>query len=242
MLSSPFKKKKKKKTQTGDFKLEWGWQNTSAVVKTVASTPLTPANVLSLGNLSATASRILANKSAAVSALLNDPARRTAVLTNKTVGRLNTLQRAFNKTRAPLPQVINAATLRATFTDETLHQQVYIWNDQGTLGTASAGGIPTDNSTFYWIDDSRSPPVAVPDLLVPPPVPGEDLPEGIIELPAGTDPACVSTGTCPTSSNEVNIIGGARGEGISFSSFFFFSPFLPSRSFSFFQVVFVLPF
>ena len=34
------------------------------------------------------------------------------------------------------------------------------------------------------------------------------MPEGIVELPAGTDPACVSTNTCPGDSNEVNIIGG----------------------------------
>ena len=54
-------------------------------------------------------------------------------------------------TGAPLPSVINAATLRATFTDETLHQQVYIWNNQGALGTDAAGGIPTNNSTFYWV-------------------------------------------------------------------------------------------
>ena len=139
------------KNKTGDLKLEWGWQNTSAVVRAAKATPLTAANVLSLGNLTAAASALVANKSAAVQALISDPAKRAAVVTNKTLGRLNTLQRAFNKTRAPLPSVINAATLRATFTDETLHQQVYIWNNQGALGTDAAGGIPTNNSTFYWV-------------------------------------------------------------------------------------------
>lgn len=199
---------KKSNFTPGDFKLEWGWQNTSAVVKAAKATPLTAANVLSLGNLTTAASQLLANKSAALSALLTDPARRAAVATNKTVGRLNTLQRAFNKTRAPLPSVINAATLRATFTDETLHGQVYIWNDYGKLPTDAAGGLPENNSTYYWIDDSVNPPVAVPELVTPPPVPGSNLPEGIIELPAGTDPVCVSTNTCPGDSNTVNIIGG----------------------------------
>ena len=152
---------------------------------------------------------------------MNDPARRAAVLTNKTVGRLDTLKRAFNKTRAPLPQVINAATLRATFTDEILHQQVYIWNNQGTLNTDSAGGIPTDGSEYYWIDDSVDPPVAVPDLVVPPPVPGENLPEGIIELPAGTDPACVTTSTCPGAPpDEINIIGGENEKRMLFFEVF----------------------
>ena len=147
-------------------------------------------------------------------------------MTNKTLGRLNTLQRAFNKTRAPLPSVINAATLRATFTDETLHGQVYIWNDYGKLPTDAAGGLSTDNSTYYWIDDSTNPPVAVPDLSTPPPVPGSNLPEGIIELPPGTDPLCVSTNTCPGTSNEVNIIGGEFlvMETVVVGSFFLFFP------------------
>ena len=187
---------------------------------------MTAANVLSLGNLSTLAARLLSNKSAAISALVTDPAKRAAVVTNKTLGRINTLQRAFNKTRAPLPSVLNAATLRATFTDETLHGQVYTWNNQGLLNTGAAGGISTNNSTFWWIDDSVAPPVAVPDLSLPPPVPGESLPEGLVELPAGVDPACVTTGTCPGGPpNVVDIIGGElvgwrRKRG---SFFFFFS-------------------
>lgn len=183
---------------TGDLKLEWGWQNTSAVVRSVVSTPLTAANVAALpGNLSAKILRRVANKSAAVSALINDPARRQAAVRNNTVGKLSTLRRAFNKTRPAIPSVLNAATLRATFTDETLHQQVYVWQGaiDGKLPIEAAGGIPEDNSTFVWVDNSKSPPVPVLNLEVPPPVPDQSLPEGIVELPAGTDPACVSLNT-----------------------------------------------
>ena len=110
---------------------------------------------------------------------------------------MNTLQRAFNKTRAPLPSVIDAATLRATFTDETLHQQVYNWNDQGPLSTGAAGGISTGGSTFYWIDDSVNPPVAVPDLVTPPPALAMPMLWGSLlsqgEPPAVMKPAAITT-------------------------------------------------